>query len=451
MIFPSSALTGALLALAALTPGARLAAVDWPQWLGPRRDAVWRETGILQAFPPAGPPVRWRTPVGAGYSGPAVAADRVYLTDRVVVERTGEAGDPFARGRIPGKERVLCLDAADGRLLWQHEYDCTYTMSYPAGPRATPLVADGKVFTLGAEGNLFCLDAARGTVIWQHDFVKDFQARTPLWGFAGHPLLDGQRLICTVGADEGLAMAFNKDTGEVMWRALRAREPGYAPPTLIHAAGRRQLVVWHPESVNALDPETSEVLWTEPWAIRSGLSVSQPRQSGDTLFLTAFYNGPLMLRLGADRPSASVVWRGPKTSERDTWGLHSIIPTPFLEGGHIYGVCSYGQLRCLRADTGERVWETFAATTGGEPVRWANAFLVKHADRFFLFNEKGDLIIARLSPEGYQEISRAHLLEPTNTAAGRPVLWMHPAFAKKSLFGRNDRELICVSLAAKAP
>ena len=121
--------------------------------------------------------------------------------------------------------------------------------------------------------------------------------------------------------------------------------------------------------------------------------------------------------------------------------------TPFLQDGYIYGVCSYGQLRCLKMETGERVWETFAATTSGGPVRWANTFIVKNGGRFFLFNEKGDLIIAKLSPRGYEEISRAHLLEPTNKDCGRPVVWSHPAFANRHVYARNDKELICVELA----
>ena len=120
--------------------------------------------------------------------------------------------------------------------------------------------------------------------------------------------------------------------------------------------------------------------------------------------------------------------------------------TPFVEGGHIYGVCSYGQFRCLKAATGERVWESLKPVTG-KAGRWANAFLVKHRDRFFIHNESGDLIIAKLSPKGYEEISRARLIEPTNQAAGRQLVWIHPAFANKSIYLRNDREVRCYSLA----
>jgi hypothetical protein len=122
------------------------------------------------------------------------------------------------------------------------------------------------------------------------------------------------------------------------------------------------------------------------------------------------------------------------------------MPTPHIVGAHIYGVCSYGQLRCLKKDNGERVWETFAATTG-EATRWGNAFLVRHEDRWFLYNEKGDLILARLSPDGYEELGRSRLLEPTSTDPGRPVVWSHPAFANRSIYARNDREIVCADLA----
>lgn len=427
---------------------------DWPQWLGPQRDAHWRETGIVKSFPAGGPPVRWRTPIGAGYTGPAVAGGRVFVTDRVLAKDAKNPANPFNRGVIPGNERVLCLDETTGKILWQHEYDCPYDVSYPAGPRATPVVSGGKVWTLGTEGHLFCLDAKDGKVIWSREFKKDFNAKTPLWGFSANPLLDGNKLICLVGGEGSVAVAFDTDTGKELWRALTAREPGYAPPMIFQAGGKRQLIVWHPESLNSLDPETGKVHWSEPFAVRSGLTVPTPRVLGDKLFITSFYNGPMMLKLAADKPAAEVVWRGTSNNERNTDKLHAIMCTPWLEDGHIYGVCSYGQLRCLKADTGERLWETFKATgatgeNGGRNDRWAHAFLIKHADRFFIANEKGDLIIAKLSPQGYEEVSRAHLLEPTGNAGARPVVWSHPAFANKHAYMRNDKEIICVDLAEK--
>jgi outer membrane protein assembly factor BamB len=434
------------LAVLAVALSASMAADDWPQWLGPKRDAVWRETGIVDKFSPDGPPIRWRTPIGAGYSGPAVADDRVYVMDRRLAPGVGNPDNPFTKALVPGHERVLCLDEGTGEVLWTHEYEAPYTISYAAGPRATPTVAEGMVFTLGAEGNLFCLEAATGKVIWARDFKKDFDAKTPEWGFASHPLLDGDRLICLVGGAGSVAVAFDKDTGRERWRALSAKEPGYGPPVMIEQDGRRMIIVWHPEAVNALEPATGKVLWSVPFVSRYGLTAPTPRWTGDILFVTAFYNGSLALRLESDAPK--ILWQSPKASEKDTTFLHSIISTPFIEAGHIYGVCSYGQLRCLDLETGRRLWETLEATTPEKETRWGNAFLVKHEERFFLSNERGQLIIARLTPSGYEELDRATLLEPTNHDPGRLVVWSHPAFANRSVYARNDQEIVCVSLAA---
>jgi outer membrane protein assembly factor BamB len=432
---------------------ASVRADDWPQWLGPQRDAIWRETGILDKFPQGGPKVRWRTPIGAGYSGPAVANGRVYVTDRVLAEGARNPDNPFnPKARVPGKERVLCLNEKTGELLWKHEYDCTYQISYADGPRATPLVRDGRVYTLGAMGNLFCLDAEKGTVIWSKDFVADCKAPVPLWGFAAHPLLDGDKLICLVGGRDQIVVAFDKNTGAEKWHALsfknRQTQIGYCPPMIYTIGGKRQLIIWHPESVNGLNPESGDVNWSQPFSVKANLTIPTPRQAGDLLFLTSFYNGAMMLKWGDGKPS--VLWRSEVASEdpRRTDTLNSIIPTPFLKDGYIYGMCSYGELRCLRARDGKRMWMSLkAAEVHDESVRWANAFVIEQGDRFFLPNEKGDLLIARLSPQGYEEIDRAHILDPTDPSPGRLVVWSHPAFANKSMYARNDKEIVCVSLA----
>ncbi|HRI12392.1 MAG TPA: PQQ-like beta-propeller repeat protein [Verrucomicrobiota bacterium] len=409
---------------------------------------MWRETGIVQTFPTNGPTRLWRTELGAGYSGPAVAGGKVYAMDRHVPTDAPKPKSAFDASQIPGNERVLCLDEANGQLLWQHEYDCPYTVSYAAGPRTTPTVAGGKVYTLGTMGNLFCLDAGTGRVIWERDFKKAFNLKIPTWGVSAHPLLDSQKLICVVGGEGSVAVAFDKDTGKELWRALSAKEPGYCPPMIYELGGKRQLVIWHAEAVNGLDPETGRVLWTEPWKLNYGMAIATPRQIGEQLYLSCFYNGSLMLRFEPGREAPNVAWRTAKMSERDTTHLNCTMNTPFIENGHIYGACSYGQYRCLRAATGERLWETFAPTAG-KSERWGNCFTVKNDSRFFLFSETGDLIIAKLSPQGYDEVSRGHVLDPVNTDPGRPVVWSHPAFANRRAYVRNDRELVCVGLAEK--
>jgi outer membrane protein assembly factor BamB len=164
------------------------AAADWPQWMGPNRDDVWAETGVIEEFPASGPMFLWRKSIHGGFAGPAVAEDKVYVTDYVKSSGDDKPA-PTKRNDLQGKERVLCLDARTGSELWGHEYDCAYTISYPAGPRCTPTVNDGKLFTLGAMGDLFCLDAKSGRVNWSKNLPRTYGAAVPLWGYAGHPLV----------------------------------------------------------------------------------------------------------------------------------------------------------------------------------------------------------------------------------------------------------------------
>lgn len=432
---------GSLAVLAALLHPSL--ADDWPQWLGPHRDSVWRETGIVDRFPADGLDVKWRAPVGLGYSGPAVAHGRVYVMDYQPQSAEFE-NNPGGRGTLQGTERVLCFDAASGKLLWKHAYDRPYNISYPGGPRCTPTIADGKVYALGAEGNLWCLDATTGEVLWSVDYQKQYGAKTAMWGVAAHPLVDGDLLYCVVGGEGSVALAFNKDSGEEVWRALSASEPGYCAPVIIEHAGARQLLIWHAESLNSLDPRNGKVYWSLPLKPRVGMAIAVPRKLGSNL-LASNYGIAALVKLDDDAPGARVAWRAdPKTA------IFCANSVPFLEDGTIYGCdIETGALMGVRLEDGERLWQTFVPTFGGtRRARYGTAFLVKHQDRFFLFNEKGDLILARLSPQGYEEMGRFHVLEPTNHTFGRDVVWSHPAFADRCVFARNDRQLVCVSLAA---
>ncbi|HUG93151.1 MAG TPA: PQQ-binding-like beta-propeller repeat protein [Planctomycetaceae bacterium] len=432
---------GMMVAVAALGPVIGLdhlcLADDWPQWGGPERDLIWRETGVVtEKLPQPGPggllPRVWSAPLGDGYAGPAVAGGRVFVMDRQE-ER--------------GSERVVCLDAANGKELWVHEYPVRYEVSYPAGPRSTPVIDEGRVYTIGAMGHMVCLDEETGNVLWRKNFVEDYGTPIPTWGMVASPLVDGNQLITLVGGRDGaLVVSFDKASGKELWRALEDPQVGYCPPMIFTLGGRPQLVVWHPEAVSSLDPENGRVFWQVPYRVHSGLSVPAPRVKGDRLFVTSFYNGPRMIEVAPGGTRARVVWQGDSDSEIDTDGLHSIIATPVWEGEHLYGVCSHGQLRCLDARTGERVWETFEAT-GHD--RWWNAFLIRYEpvpDRYFLHNEQGDLIIANLTPDGYEELDRAKLVEPTRPVRRRMTIWSHPAFAMQSVFARNDKEIVRVSL-----
>ena len=413
---------------------------DWPQWMGPERDNVWREEGIVAQLPEGGPKVVWRAPVSGGYAGPAVADGRVFVTDYVTDDNVNVAN--FERRETSGVERVLCLDEATGEEKWKYEYPVKYSISYPCGPRCTPAVADGKVYTLGSEGNLYAFDAATGEVLWSHDFNKEYGAKTALWGYSGHPLVDGNKVICIVGGEGSFAVAFDKDSGKEIWKALTSPDQGYSPPAILEIAGQRQLVLLRPDAVTALVPETGQEIWSVPYESDNGLVVMTPVVWNDYMFVGGYSDKNMLIKLAPDGKSAEMVW-----NQNALRALSPINVQPTLDGDVIYGFDQNGRLYGVQLPDGDRLWNT-SEPLAKRPPRSGTAFIIRQADRYWLFTENGDLILANLSPEGYEELGRAHILEPTGDAFGRLVVWCSPAFANRRLYVRNDKECIAVDLAA---
>lgn len=409
---------------------------DWPQWRGPKRDGVWREDGLVEKFAAKQLPALWRKPIGAGYSGPAVADGRVFITDRVT--------------QPAQQERVWCLDAASGETIWSHAYDCKYSnIGYTAGPRACVTIDGGRAYALGAMGHLHCFEAATGKIAWQRDLNADLQIEMPIWGIAAAPLIVGDLVILQIGGRGACIVGLNKGTGETAWKSLDDRA-GYSAPILIQQAGRDVVVCWTGDSVAGLAPDSGEVLWRHPFrASRMPIGIATPIVDKNRVFVTSFYDGSLMLGLNPDRPAVEKLWFRVGESERNTDALQSIISTPLFVGDHLYGVDSYGELRCLNPANGDRLWEDQTATPR---ARWSNIHFVQNGDRVWMFNERGELLISKLSPAGFEEISRAKLIEPTldQLSSRGGVCWAHPAFANRCVFIRNDREILCASLAKPA-
>jgi outer membrane protein assembly factor BamB len=404
---------------------------DWPQWRGPRRDAVWPETGLLESFPAGGLKVLWRIPVGTGFSSPCVVRGRVYLTDSQVT-------------RTNARENVHCLNSATGKAIWTHTYDVVYPEwgadpNHPFGPHATPVVTDGKVFTLGRMSDLRCLDARTGRVLWHNDLPKQYGTKEDLRGFSCSPIIEGRLVIIAIAkGSQSSVVAFDKESGRQAWESLD-EIPSNSSPIAITAAGRRQIIVWAYKSVAALDPETGEIIWRESVNAGQSYTVATPVWKGDRLLL-----GGLMLRLAPDKPGISILWpeelRPSRINVSDT-------STPLLQDGLVFAPTSKGQILCLDATTGKQLWQRdrVSESNSGASIHMTAAPAIRGV---LLFTDRGDLVLSRLTAAGYEELGRFHLLEPIADYGPRKMAWVPPAYSARCVFARNDKELVCASLAA---
>lgn len=428
-------------------------AEDWPQWRGPNRDGIWNPSQIIDELPAGQLKIDWAVEIGPGYNGPTVVDGRVFVMDRQATEKQ--------------TERILCFDSKTGERLWVHEYDAPYTISYTAGPRASVTIDNGKAYAVGAMGNFHCLNAANGQVIWARDLNRDYDLSQtmPIWGISASPLIYQELVIEQVAGSNGATIvAFDKESGREVWRALDEKA-GYSSPIIIQQAGTDVLVCWTGESLSGLDPLTGNRYWShEMKPTRMPIGIGTPSVDGEFIFVSSFYDGSLMIRTPKDSLSSTLVWRAIGTDEKSTgsstvqigdtmvesdqpeYGIHAMIGTPIVESGYIYGVDSYGEFRCLQAQTGKRIWEDQSAVPRN---RWATIHMVRQADRVWMFNEAGELILAKLSPEGLRITSRAQLIAPTKIQLNQRdgVCWSHPAFAEQSVFARNDNQLVRASLA----
>ena len=406
---------------------------EWPDWRGEGRNGVWNEKNIITEFPDKEIRLKWRIPLGSGYSGPTVSQGRLYVTDRVTSPEE--------------QERVRCFDSETGSELWTHTYACRYEgVGYQAGPRASVVIHEGLAYALGTMGHLHCLDAVTGQVIWEKDMNSEYEILMPTWGIAATPLIVDDKLILHIGgSNNACIVALDKKSGEEIWTAS-GDNASYTAPYVTTQAGRKVVVVWTGDHLNGLAPETGEIYWKIPFKIKLHMGISTPVRYENYLFVSAFFDGSLLAEISDTELTAKIKWQKSGENERNTDALHCVINTAVIRDGYIYGIDSYGEMRCLELETGDRVWENTSAVNIN---RWANVHFVQNGEITWMFNEHGELIISRLSPEGFEEISRARLIEPTTgqlNRKGTGVTWTHPAFAGRHVYVRNDRELVCADL-----
>jgi outer membrane protein assembly factor BamB len=416
--------------LGILLAGATALADDWPGFRGSQRDAVCPERGLLETFPSDGPSIRWKVPVGGGYSSPVIALGRVYLA---YSEWKG----------VQAWEHLRCFEEKTGAVLWTYSYEVGYDASWREsnnhdGPRATPTVHEGRVYTIGADADAYCLDAGTGAVLWKKALraeydLKDHRCITP------SPLIEGELLILVLGGkpDAGV-VAFDKNTGKEVWRALEGRWT-YSSPIIVSAGGKRQLIVWTVLAVTSLDPSTGKIYWRQMQDLENGPSlVATPVVQRDLLLLSG-----TMFRLDAEKPAATLLWPDSPAPARRILSSTSM---PLIQGDFVYSERMNGFLCCMEVGTGKLLWKSDKLTRMGSG---ASLHLVPSGDGVWIFTDQGNLIRARLGPEGCQELSRAHILDPTTPYGSKKVAWALPAFANRHVFARSEKELVSVSLAAK--
>lgn len=429
---------------------AGLRAEDWPRWRGPRGDGTWRAPKLPEKWPEGGPKPLWKQAIGGGYSGISVVGNRVVTMDR--------QKEPVE------VERIVCLDADTGRELWKHTYPVAYgKLDYGNGPRAAPTIADGRVYTLGALGHVCCVALDTGRLVWSVDTVKEHAAAIPEWGLAASPVVDGGRVVVHVGAKPGgCLLALDGRNGRVVWRG-GDDGAGYCTPILVEHAGRRQLVAWTPEHVVGHDPDDGTVLWKTPYKVTYGVSIATPIFQEGLVLVAGYWEGTKAIRLGDDPREAELAWE-------DSRNLRGLMSQPLYDRGHAYLLDKGLGLTCFELKTGKKLWDDKHQMTprGRNPhaslVWLGDADANNDADvegavderavderasderapdergrRAIVLNAYGELILARLSPRGYNESSRAKIIGFT---------WAHPAYAGDRCYARSDTEIVSVELTA---
>jgi len=396
-----------------------LAAEDWPRWRGVRGNGTWTAPALPEEWPEAGLPVVWKQPIGGGYGGPAVVGDRLYVMDR--------------QKEPEDVERIRCLNAGTGEPLWEVRYPVNYAdVDYGNGPRVTPTVHEGRVYTLGAVGHLHCLDADSGKIFWKKDLVAEQGAKIPMWGLAASPVLFENLVIVHAGVkDGGCFQAFDRQSGEEVWRS--GDDPaGYCTPILIDSPSGKQLVGWTPLNVVGIDPHNGTLHWKIPYKVTYGVSIATPIYDSGIVLVAGYWEGTKAIRLGANPGEAELIWE----ENRELRGLMS---QPLVREGYVYLLDKQYGLTCFELATGKKLWDDKNQLTPRGRNPQANLVWLDfpRSDRIVALNADGDLILARITPEGYQEQSRTNIIGPT---------WAHPAFAGNRVYARNDEEIVCVQL-----
>ena len=388
---------------------------EWPQFLGPQRNGVSPETGLLKAWPTAGPPEVWRSAGGPGMSGLAISGGHIVT----LVQREGQ-------------QTAIALDARTGQPQWKTVIAPEYHNGMGNGPRATPAISGEQVFVFTGEGILAALNLSDGKLAWSQNVIEDLKGEVAEYGMASSPLVVGQQVIVTAGAPRGAVVAYDTKSGQLAWKTADGTA-GYSSPALLDVGGRPQIVATTGAAVLGIAPETGSLLWKYPFETNYNCNIATPLAIKGQVFFSAGENhGSVLLALKpkADLFEAQEVWSslGTKSVLRNEW------QTSILHEGHLYGFDNVGaagpvtHLTCVNAETGARVWQK---------LRFGKGNMIAADGKLFAVTMTGELVMIRLTPAGYDELGRSTVLGSTRQA---------PALANGLLYLRDDQDIVCLNV-----
>ncbi|HKP82343.1 MAG TPA: PQQ-binding-like beta-propeller repeat protein [Pyrinomonadaceae bacterium] len=382
----------------------------WTNFRGPKRDGKYEEAGVATNWPANGLPVLWKQPVGVGHASFVVADGKAYTIEQ---RRSDEV--------------VAAYDINNGRELWTQKWGAEYSDSTGDGPRATPTWDQGRIYALGATGELRCLDASNGNVIWGKNILTENQANNLQWAQSASPLIVDDKVVVLPGGKGGKSVvAYNKMTGAPVWKVLDDIQ-AYVSPMLVELAGRRQIIVVSSIRVVGLAPENGKLLWSHPWETDMGINVSQPIVvDKNRFFISSGYGkGAALVEVkgAGDSFTASTVWENKNMKNK--------FNSSVLQNGYVYGL-DEGILVCLDVNTGERKWKD---------GRYGYGQIILAGNHLIVTSDQGDVALVKASPAGYTEVARFPALKGQT--------WNYPAIASGRLLVRNSNEMAAYDISAK--
>lgn len=403
---------------------------EWRQWGGPQRNFISESTGLADSWPTDGPPINWSRRLGTGHSAIIFGDGRLFTMYR-------DGNGHGREGPWSAEETVVAMNATTGNTLWEHTYPSKLEdTSFGSGPHATPLLVNGRLFTGGTNKQLFAFDATNGDVLWSHDLVAAFNAPPLLIrprvkaGYGCSPLAYKDMVICSVGGPGQSVMAFYQNDGRVAWRGgdFLVSE---APPILINVDGQQQLAVLGGGTINGLDPDTGQVLWTHPHDPGNDFNFMVPLWGDDNiLFVSSGYktgSRALQLTSNGDLTSVQELWLDPQ--------LQFMFLNPIRVGNYVYGTDgTFGPSFVSAVDirTGETLWQERGFARGS----------MLYADgKVILIDEDGDLALTRMTPDGMTVLGRTSIFETTS--------WSAPTLVGTDLYVRDREKIMSFDLAGR--